>query len=407
MKSFLALLVLLAVLGGGWWFFYGSEKPQALDPARVATVEPRDLLRAVVATGRVEPEARTVVMSRASGVVKQLLVDEGDEVHKGQILAQLDREQLEAQLLQDQGQLASAKARLQGAKAQLEEARARLDEPEVEFARRNAARIEKLHESGDVSSTEQDDAALRLAQAEYTLRLTRANIAVLEAGVAQAAADVDAAQASLERAQTSLRETTILSPIDGVVLVRDREVGDGVSSILTAGGNATPIMTLGDLSQVHIVARVDEVDVGKIYVGMRAVISVDAFRGRDFAGKVRRIAPAGTVDTNGIVTFEVEVTVEDPERLLRPDMTAVSRMVLEERKQAPALPQRALSRLDDGSWVVGKVLSLDPPRVEQTVVEPGVSDGMMVEILKGLSVGDKALLPSAAPLPGGGFGRRH
>jgi len=389
------LLAALAAAGAAWWWFAGGDEVTVIDQDRVVTVQRKDLLKAVIATGRVEPNARVAVMSRASGILKELFVDEGDAVAKGQIIAELDREQLVALHNENLGNLAAAEARLKAAKARLEEAKVRLRDPELSFARSQAERSQRLFEDGTLSQTELDDPMFRLATVEYRIRQVEANIPVLEAGVAQAEADLDSAKAALERTETALREATIYSPIDGVVLLRDKEVGDGISSILTAGGNATPIMTLGDLSSMFVEARVDEVDVGRIYAGMRAVITVDAFRDRQFEGVVERIAPAGTVDNNGIVTFLVKIAVIDPERRLRVDMTANTRLVEEERPAALTLPHRTIGR-DGRAWFVDKVISDEPPEVERVNVTIGVSDGLMTELVEGVAEGDRILMPDQA-----------
>jgi len=237
---------------------------------------------------------------------------------------------------------------------------------------------------------------------EHGIRLSEAQIPILEASVAESRANLASASADVERSETSLREATIVSPIDGVVLVRDKEVGDGVSSILTAGGNATQVMMLGDLSEMFVEARVDEVDLGRITVGMPAIVTVDAHRGEAFIGEVERIAPAGSVDNNGIVTFEVRVTVEDPERRLRPDMTAEARLVLGRRDGAVALPQRAVTRGTGGKWFVDKVSGEgESARVEQVEVTLGLSDGLMTEITDGLQPGDRVTLPGGGGAPRG------
>ncbi|MFT5048878.1 MAG: HlyD family secretion protein [Chlamydiales bacterium] len=381
----------------GWWYTNGrSSSDGSIDPGRLVTVETRDLLDAVSANGRVEPLARVAVMSRASGIVTALLVDEGDRVEKGQVLAELDREQMQAQVAQDEADVASAQARLSGAQARILEARVRLDDPEIGFLERESRRLDALLKTGDVSDRERDDAARALAVATFRLAQVQASLPVLEAAAGEARANLKSAEAALERSASTLSETTIRCPIDGVVLVRDREVGDGVSSILTAGGNATQLMILGDLSRMYIEARIDEVDLGRIHTEMKTVITVDAHRGRELVGYVDRIAPAGSVDNNGIVTFKVRIVVEDPDHLLRPDMTADTKLVLERRDGVPTLQQRAFRRGADGSWTVDRVVgSGESARLESIAVELGLSDGLMTEVTKGLASGDQVLLPDS------------
>lgn len=395
-SSLAVITTTLVVLGlgtlGFWWSSSGGETT-GLDPNRMVAVSTRELLDAVTASGRVEPVARVAVMSRASGILKELLVEEGDEVSVGQVLAELDREQLEAQLAQDQADLARSEAELAAARARLEEARVGLEDPALAFTKREAERLELLLDSGDVSEREFDTAQRAYEEIQFRVTQVQASLPVLEAAVKSAEAALQSSEAAVERSRTTLREATVRCPIDGVVLTRDKEVGDGVSSILTAGGNATQIMTLGDLSTMHIEARVDEVDLGRIRVGMPARVTVDAHRGTTLHGAVERIAPAGSVDDNGIVTFEVRVTVDDPKGLLKPDMTADAKLVLDLRADALTLPQRALTRERDGTWVVQKVVgSGSTARAERTVVQTGLSDGLVTEIVSGLSAGDRVLI---------------
>ena len=390
-------LGVVAALALGWLLtgdrVEGREK---IDPDRVARVERRDLLDAVTASGRVEPLARVAVMSRASGIIKVLHVDEGDQVTVGQLLAELDREQLEARLAQDQANLASARARLAAAKASVEETRLRIDDPVIPFLEREALRQKQLLERGDTSLKAKEDAAQALATARFGIAQLEARLPVLSAAVDEAQANLDSAAAALEQSETTLREASIRCPIDGVVLTRDKEVGDGVSSILTAGGNATQIMSLGDLSEMYVEARVDEVDLGRIREGMPALVSVDAHRGRVLEGQVERIAPAGSVDNNGIVTFEVRVSVADPDGLLRPDMTADAKLVVAERADTLTLPQRAFKRGRDGVWSVDRVTGEGAgARVVSTPVRLGLSDGLQTEVLEGLSETDRVLVPES------------
>ena len=400
---FATLLIVLVIAGAGgwaWWHYNAQPEAAAIDTDRVVKVERKELMDAVTASGRVEPLARVAVMSRASGILEKILVEEGDLVARDQVLAELDREQLLADLAQDQADRASAEARVSAARARLDEAEVKLGDPELEFVQREAERLEGLFATGDVSETELDDARRALATVRFRLEQVRANLPVLRASIQEAEANQASARASLDRSETAVREATIRSPIDGVVLLRAKEVGDGVSSLLTAGGNATQILTLGDLSEMFIEARVDEVDLGRIYVGMPVRVTVDAHRGNVLEGRIDRIAPAGSVDNNGIVTFEVRITVDDPDGLLKPDMTADAKLVIALREDALVLPQRALSKTPAG-WKVQK-LTQGPagPGVVDVPVQIGLSDGLVTEIVSGLDEGDQVLLPSGP----GGFG---
>ena len=398
--SLFGVLLFMGVLGAvglGLWLKTQKEpESPTIDRGRIVEVERRELIDAVKASGRVEPVARVAVMSRASGIIKTLNVEEGDVVTAGQLLAELDREQLEAQLAQDQADLASASARVAAAEARIAEAQVRIEDPELEFLEREVKRLDQLQKEGGVSFRDADEAARQLVAARFRVKLVEASLPVLGAALDGAKADLDAAQASVDRAATALQEATIYCPIDGIVLVRDTEVGDGVSSILTAGGNATQIMSLGDLSRMHVEARVDEVDLGSITVGMPAIVTVDAHRGQELTGKVERIAPAGSVDQNGIVTFEVRVSIDDDRGLLKPDMTSDIRLVLDRRSEILTLPQRAIARKPSGAWIVTRVIAQEPaPEVEEIEVELGLSDGLITEIVSGVSEGDRILVPQS------------
>ena len=397
------LLIGLGILGAvglGWWLSDDDSSAYAVDTTRLVSVDRRDVIHAVTASGRVEPRTRVAVMSRAGGIIQSLFVEAGDVVKDGQVLAQLDQEQLEKQLDQDQANLASAAARLSAAGARKGEAEGKLEDPELDFAKRNAERALALFASGDLTERERDEALQSQAMVRFRIDQIRNNIPVLDAAIEEAQANLDSSAAAVERTETALRETTITCPMDAVVLTRDREVGDGVSSILTAGGNATQIMSLGDLSEMYIEARVDEVDLGKIHVGMKALVVVDAFRSKRLWGVIERVAPAGSVDGNGIVTFEIRVTVEDPEGLLRPDMTADAKLILELREQVLALPQRAIQRGDQGQWLVSTVVGEGPAaEVRATEVTIGISDGLMTEVLTGVELGDQVLVPMTVSTP--------
>ena len=151
-------------------------------------------------------------------------------------------------------------------------------------------------------------------------------------------AEVEKARAALERYQTDLRYATITSPMDGLVLSRDVEVGDAVSSILVLGSQATLVMTLGDVSEVYVLGKVDEADIGRVYMGQRARIVVESFKEKSFEGKVTKISPLGKEKDN-VTTFEVRVSIRNPGGELKTNMTANAEIILEEKKARPDRPR--------------------------------------------------------------------
>ena len=210
--------------------------------------------------------------------------------------------------------------------------------------------------------------------------------------VTQARARVAAAQASFERAEEDLRNATIRSPIKGIVLTRDREVGDAVSSILNLGSAATLIMTLGDVSSVYVEGQVDEADVGKIRVGLPVRTTVESFPGETFEGTVTRIAPMGRQRDN-VTTFDVRVSIANPQGKLRVNMTANAEIVLEDRTNTLLIPEAALVRDPDGKPSVQHRDASSKAGFRKVPVKTGISNGQRTELLEGLKEGDELVLP--------------
>ena len=148
-------------------------------------------------------------------------------------------------------------------------------------------------------------------------------------------------QAALDSAEEDLRNSTIVSPMDGLVLSRDVEVGDAVSSILILGSQATLVMTLGDVSEVYVKGKVDEADISKVYMGQRARIVVESLKDKKFEGKVTKISPMG-VEKDNVTTFEVKVSIQNPTGELKANMTANAEIILEEKQNVLQLPEAAV-----------------------------------------------------------------
>jgi HlyD family secretion protein len=270
-------------------------------------------------------------------------------------------------------------------------------DPEIAYATRNWERAKKLHADGIISDDELDLARDRFEKAEYKVKVLDAALQTARASLATEEGRAQEVEATAELARQELKEATIVSPIDGVVLHRYLEEGDSVSSIRVAGGNATIIMTLGDLSELYVDGEVDEVDVGKIIADQRvrpdliARVMVESFKGRVFNGRVARIAPLGLEDSNGIVTFEVRIVIENPEKLLLANMTANAQIVLEEKENVVLLSQGAL--ITEGQSRYAMVYDPATGLLHRQEVELGISDGSQVEVAGGLEPGQKVVLP--------------
>lgn len=384
----LAGLLVLVLLGG----MGALRKPKPIPPEKVVRVEPGDIARSVVARGKIEPLSKVEVKSKANGIIQELKVDVGDTVREGQVLAELDKEDLAAQVRGAEAGLAAEEASLEAAIAAEAKARIEAEYPELEFARRDLERGRGLFDQQIASRQHLDDLERAYQQALNRHQLLQAAVRTAGAQVQQSRARVGAARAALDRARESLRHATIRAPISGVVLTRNTEVGDAVSSILNLGSAATLIMTLGDISSVYIKGEVDEADIGKAECGQHVRTRVEAFPNQSFDGVVKRIAPMGR-EQNNVTTFDVRVTISNPEGKLRANMTANAEIVLEERKDVLLLPEAALVYDPDRKTFVQLVDRSSKTGWRKSPVETGISNGQRTEVRGGLKAGDEVVLP--------------
>ena len=386
--------VAAVVVGGGLYAWSGMTPAQAtFEPSRLATVEQDTMVRSVVATGKVEPIAKVEIKSKANGIIERLRVDVGDVVKAGDVLAELDKENLLARVREASANVQAAEAALTAAKAQLEKNRIEAEGPDVEFARRAARRAQDLAEQKLMPQSELD-----AAQSEYELALNRQKAArgqllVSQAKVSEASAQVAQARAALERSEEELRNATIRAPIAGMVLTRDVEVGSPVSSILNLGANATLVMTLGDIAEVFVRGKVDEADIGHVRYEQPARISVETFKDRKFAGRVTLISPMGTEKDN-VTTFEVKVSIDNPGNELKANMTANAEIILEERPGALIVPEAALSYDASRRASVDLFDPNEPTGRRKVPVTVGISNGTRAQLLDGVKKGDRVILPS-------------
>ncbi len=363
----LAAVGLLAARRGG----------KVIDPSRLASVERGDVARSVVATGKIQPLAKVEIKSKASGIVKRLFVDYGDRVKEGQVLAELDKEQLEAGVRE-------ARANLLSAEAAWERNKVEAEGPDLPFLKTALERARKLYGDGLIAPSLLED-----ADKAYQLGLNKQTAAKSQAAVAKA--EVEKARASLERAESDLRYATITSPMDGLVLSRDVEVGDAVSSILILGSQATKIFTLGDVSDVYVLGKVDEADIGKVYLDQPARIVVESFKDKRFEGRVTKISPLG-VEKDNVTTFEVRVSIHNPGGELKANMSANAEVILEEKKGVLLVPEAAVI------YDKARKASLEIPDSANekgrrlVPVKVGISNGVRAELLAGLREGEKVIL---------------
>ena len=389
-----ALAVGALAVGGGLYAWSSLTPAQAtFEPSRLATVEQDTMVRSVVATGKVEPIAKVEIKSKANGIIERLHVDVGDVVKAGDVLAELDKENLLARVREARANVQAAEAALLGARAQLEKNRVEAEGPDVEFARRAARRAEDLAGQKLVPQSELDAAQSAYELAVNRQKAAKGQLVVSQANISEASAQVAQARANLERADEELRNATIRAPIAGMVLTRDVEVGSPVSSILNLGANATLVMTLGDIKEVFVRGKVDEADIGQVKYEQPARISVETFKDRKFDGRVTLISPMGAEKDN-VTTFEVKVSIDNPGNELKANMTANAEIILEERPGALIVPEAALSYDASRQASVDVFDPNEPTGRRKVPVKVGISNGTRAQLVEGVKKGDKVILPS-------------
>ena len=383
--------VVIVIAGGGVVAVRSMGSSPEISSEKLAKVERGDLAKSVVATGKIEPLTKVEVKSKASGLVKSVLVDYGQAVRRGQILAELDKEQLHAQLREQKAALQASQAALASAQASVERGKVDAANPDLPFLKSNLDRSQSLFDRGIISRTD-----LENAEKAYQIALNKQlsaerGVTVTRADVERARAEVARAQAGLERAEEDLRNSTIVSPMDGVVLSRDVEPGDAVSSILVLGSQATLVFTLGDTSQLYVKGKVDEADIGKVYEGQPSRITVESHKDKAFSGVVDKISPLGAEKDN-VTTFEVRVTITENADVLRANMTANAEIILEEKKGLLLIPESAVIYDKERNSSVEIPDAASETGKRKVPVKLGLSNGVKTEVLEGLEEGQQIVL---------------
>ena len=395
-RLWIVLAVVVCVLGGGGIVAAKSlGAGPALDPSQLGVVENGDIARSVVATGKVQPITEVEVKSKASGIVTRLNADINQTVQAGQVLVQLDQQEILDQVAAQKAQLAAAQASAKSAAAAVAFDRVAAQAPDLPMFEHSYKRALEMQKDGVVSQQALEDAEQKFLAAQNARDKAVAQISVDTARQHQTEAQAQQAQASLKQLQEQLSYTTVSSPINGVVLSRDVQMGDAVSSILVLGSTATLVMTLGDTHEVYVKGKVDESDIARVYMGQAARIKVQSFPGKSFAGRVTKIAPLG-VEKDNVTTFEVQISIDNPGGELKANMTANAEIVLEEHKNVLTVPEQAILYDKDrnASVWVPDTHGKDGHRV--VGVKVGLSNGSRIEVLSGLHAGDKVVLQQSS-----------
>ena len=319
-KMWLGIIVLVLLIVGVGWYWLGTSKEVEVR-YKTAPVKRMDLALTVSATGNVTPKDQVEVSSELSGILEDVYVDFNDKVTVGQKLAQLDTSKLNATLLQRKSSLRSAKAQVKSAEANLEEAKLNYQYYQ---------NVWKASAGKHPSQQVMDNARVSLAKAEANLE--------------QALANVDNAQAQLEFTESDLVKSTLVSPIDGVVLSRSAEPGQTVASSFSA-----PVLFLlaRDLKAMELIVAVDEADIGVVEVGQKATFTVDAYRGRQFEAEITQIRLADSSEKNAsasssVVSYNTVLSVDNDDLALLPGMTAVSEIAVASAKDTLVIENAAL-----------------------------------------------------------------
>jgi len=379
------------VLVGGAVALARMVSGSSIDPNRIAKVTKADVARSVVATGKIQPITKVEVKSKASRIVERLFVDINTKVHKGQPLAQLDQQEILAQVEAQKAQLAAAEANVGTYEANIEQDKVNAAAPDLPMYKTTLDRNTLMQKEGVVSQQALDNANKDYLAALNKRDGAKAQIGVDMAKLKQAKAQVLQSEASLKQLEEQLSYTTIVAPMDGIILSRDVEIGDAISSILVLGSTATLVFTEGDISQVYVQGKVDEADIAHVYMNQPARIKVESFRDRIFNGRVTKIAPLG-VEKDNVTTFEVRVSIDNPGGELKANMTANAEILLDEHKGVLSVPENAVMYDPQKNATVEIPDKGQKEGKRKVAVKVGLSNGSATEILSGLKEGDQVIL---------------
>ncbi|WP_298663492.1 efflux RND transporter periplasmic adaptor subunit [uncultured Barnesiella sp.] len=354
----LSVLAVVAIL----WVIFGRKSQSTNYIIETATATRGDVLEAVTATGTIEPVTKVEVGTQVSGIIDKLYADYNSIVTKGQLIAEMDKVTL-------QSELTSQQATYDGAKA------------EYEYQEKNYLRNKALHEKQLISDTEFEESTYNYAKAKSAYESSEANLA---------------------KAKRNLAYATITSPIDGVVISRAVEEGQTVA----AGFETPTLFTIAaDLTQMQVIADVDEADIGGVKEGQRVEFSVDAYPNDTFEGTVTQVRLEATEESN-VVTYEVVISAHNPDLKLKPGLTANVTIYIAERRNVINIPLKALRFVPDMPSGQAPAAESQPQPQKpgndslKTIwvqenntwtprqVKVGMDNGVNVEICEGLNEGE-------------------
>lgn len=355
------MVVVLVVLGAAIWAYLHFSADDGRTQINTARAEVRDVEVLVTATGRLQPRDYVDVGAQVSGQLEQLLVEVGDTVEAGQLLAEIDPTLLVSQVESNQAQLRNQQAVLREREAQFE------------LARLNYNRQERLQSSNLTS--------------EELVETARASMQQAQAQVDSIRAQIEQTQSSLRAAEANLNYTRIYAPMTGTVVSIEARRGQ----TLNAAQTTPTILTIADLSQMTVEAQVSEADIGRLELGMSVYFTTMGNRTQRWHGELRLIEPTPQVENN-VVLYNALFEVPNEERRLMTQMTTNVFFIAEAARDVVTVPVAAVQRDREGSYV--EVVADNGAR-QQTRVTPGLSDRVYVEIRDGLNAGANVIVPSA------------
>ena len=398
-KLYILLLVIVLAFGAVVYFFFARDKlstTENLDSLKKVKVSRMDLRRTVVSSGTVRPQvgAKVKVGSRVSGKVEKLFVQVGDIVKKGQVVAIIEHDDLDAKLRQAEARVVAARTRLNNILATVpkeiskEEANIREIKAKLALAKLEYKRRKSLLSQDFVAREDVDKARKEVKVLEAQLASSRQQLLYLKSKFVEdqklARAQIREAEAALEIAKINRGYATIRAPMAGIVASVSTQEGETVAASL----NAPTFITLIDLSRLQVDDFVDETDIGNVRIGQDATFTVDTYPEKIFHGKVDAIHPAATIQEN-VVYYDVVIKILDEyENLLRPEMTANVTIIIDVLKNVLAVPTEAIARQGKKEFVaVSKNGGF-----EKREIVTGIIDGDFVEVKEGLKENETVII---------------
>jgi len=406
-------IILLAALSFGIWA--NTDHGRGKTEETTYTVTRADITRTETVIGQLEARSQVEVKAKVGGILKEVLVREGDPIAKGAVLVRIDDVDLRKALRQAEARYALSQAQYDksekgGTREQVSSLEASVKNVEVEMnlARENLDRVKSLYEKGYSSDQEYEDAKGRMERAsaayeDAKLRLEYAKTGASAEDIAIARAELKQAKIQLESAQEDVQNATVRSEVNGKVLSVEMSPGDTVVASVD-GREGLAIMIVGDTTSIMVKSEIGEDLIGTLKEGMPVEFSLSFIKDRKVAGEIARISHFGKPNENGVVMFPIEMELTEPIGEPRLGSTARGTITVESAEQVLTLPVVAISSHGEKKTVKKQ---LPGGKTEEAEVTIGISDGKLVEIKSGLEEGDKViaeLTEEAAQQPQGGRG---